>query len=53
MEKFELICKGYMEGIEEYEETEWLYGENKADFELPLKKVYTMKEDYIAKHIKM
>lgn len=36
MEKFELICKGYMEGIEEYEETEWLYGENKADFELPL-----------------
>ncbi len=37
MQEFEMICEGYMEITdEEYKETEQLYGESSADFELPI-----------------
>ena len=37
MQEFEMICEGYMEITdEEYKETEQLYGESSADFELPV-----------------
>ena len=37
MQEFEMLCEGYMEVTdEEYKETEQLYGESSADFELPI-----------------
>ena len=37
MQEFEMLCEGYMEVTdEEYKETEQLYGESSADFELPV-----------------
>ena len=36
MQQFEMICEGYIGILDEYEETEQLYGESDAKFELPL-----------------
>ena len=37
MQEFEMMCEGYMEVTDkEYEETEQLYGESNAEFELPV-----------------
>ena len=37
MQEFEILCEGYMEITEdEYKETEQLYGESSAEFELPI-----------------
>ena len=36
LQQFEMICEGYIGPIDEYEETEQLYGESDAKFELPL-----------------
>ena len=37
MQEFEMLCEGYMEITEDaYKETEQLYGESNADFELPI-----------------
>ena len=37
MQEFEMLCEGYKEVTdEEYKETEQLYGESSADFELPV-----------------
>lgn len=37
MQEFEMLCEGYMEITEDaYKETEQLYGESSADFELPV-----------------
>lgn len=37
MQEFAMLCEGYMEVTdEEYKETEQLYGESSADFELPV-----------------
>ena len=33
---FEEICRGYMNQAEEYEESEYLYGESKEDIEIPI-----------------
>lgn len=43
MQEFEMLCEGYMEVTdEEYKETEQLYGESGADFELPVEEsIYT------------
>ena len=43
MQEFEMLCEGYMEVTdEEYKETEQLYGESRADFELPIEEsIYT------------
>ena len=43
MQEFEMLCEGYMEITEdEYKETEQLYGESNADFELPVEEsIYT------------
>ena len=43
MQEFEMLCEGYMEVTdEEYKETEQLYGESSADFELPIEEsIYT------------
>ena len=43
MQEFEMLCEGYMEITEdEYKETEQLYGESGADFELPVEEsIYT------------
>ena len=49
LQQFEMICEGYISPLDEYEETEQLYGESNAKFELPLE----MKKGYIVKHIKM
>lgn len=41
MQTFEESCKNYM-GIEEYKETEQLYGESNSEFELPVEEsIYT------------
>ena len=36
LQQFEMICEGYIGPLDEYEETEQLYGESDAKFELPL-----------------
>ena len=36
LQQFEMICEGYISPLDEYEETEQLYGESNAKFELPL-----------------
>ena len=36
LQQFEMICEGYIGPLDEYEETEQLYGESNAKFELPL-----------------
>ena len=36
LQQFEMICEGYIGLLDEYEETEQLYGESDAKFELPL-----------------
>ena len=36
LQQFEMICEEYIGPMEEYEETEQLYGESNAKFELPL-----------------
>ena len=36
MQQFEMICEEYIGPLDEYEETEQLYGESDAKFELPL-----------------
>ena len=43
MQEFEMLCEGYMEITEDaYKETEQLYGESSADFELPVEEsIYT------------
>ena len=43
MQEFEMLCEGYMEVTdEEYKETEQLYGESRANFELPIEEsIYT------------
>ena len=43
MQEFEMLCEGYMEITEDaYTETEQLYGESNADFELPIEEsIYT------------
>ena len=36
LQQFEMLCEGYIGPLDEYEETEQLYGESNAKFELPL-----------------
>ena len=36
LQQFEMLCEGYIGPLDEYEETEQLYGESDAKFELPL-----------------
>ena len=36
IQEFEMVCEGYMGLLDEYEQTEQLYGESSAQFELPL-----------------
>ena len=36
LQQFEILCEGYIGPLDEYEETEQLYGESNAKFELPL-----------------
>ena len=36
LQQFEMICEGYIGPLDEYDETEQLYGESDAKFELPL-----------------
>ena len=36
LQQFEMLCEGYIGPLDEYEETERLYGESNAKFELPL-----------------
>ena len=36
LQQFEMICEEYIGSLDEYEETEQLYGESNARFELPL-----------------
>ena len=36
IQNFEEICKGYMNQAEEYEESEYLYGESKEDVKIPI-----------------
>lgn len=36
MQQFEMLCEEYIGPLDEYEETEQLYGESNAKFELPL-----------------
>ena len=36
LEQFEMLCEEYIGPLDEYEETEQLYGESDAKFELPL-----------------
>ena len=36
LQQFEMICEGYIGPLDEYKETEQLYGESNAKFELPL-----------------
>ena len=36
LQQFEMLCEEYISPLDEYEETEQLYGESNAKFELPL-----------------
>ena len=36
LQQFEMICEGYIGPLDEYEETEQLYGESTVDYERPL-----------------
>ena len=52
MQQFEMICEGYIGPIDEYEETEQLYGESNAKFELPLEESIYNEERLYSKTLK-
>ena len=52
MEEFEMICEGYIGLLDEYEETEQLYGESTVDYERPIEESIYIEERLYSKTYK-
>ena len=52
MQQFEIICEGYIGTLDEYEETEQLYGESTVDYERPIEESIYIDERLYSKTYK-